>query len=92
MYTQNVTLSNGYYYSGTRCVQIADVVSGSAAAKAGLTAGDLILEVDGRTISSNDDLTDAIASYNAGDSAVLTIRRDGSRMTVTVTFGEYKPQ
>lgn len=92
VYTQNVTLSNGYYYSGTRCVQIADVVSGSAAAKAGLTAGDLILEVDGRTISSNDDLTDAIASYNAGDSAVLTIRRDGSRMTVTVTFGEYKPQ
>ena len=92
VYTQNVTLSNGYYfYGGTRCVQITDVVKGSAADRAGLKAGDLILEIDGKTVSSNDDLSDLIASYNAGDSADLTVRRDGSRITVTVTFGEYVP-
>jgi serine protease Do len=91
--TQNVTLSNGYYYyGGTPCVQIAAVAEGSAAEQAGLQAGDLILEIDGKTISSNSDLTDAIASYNAGDTATLTIRRDNNRMTVTVTFGEYRPQ
>ena len=93
--TQNVTLSNGYgyyAYGGTRCVEITEVVEDSAADAAGLQAGDLILSVDGRTISSNDDLSDAVASYNAGETAVLTVRRGGSRAEITVTFGEYKPQ
>ncbi len=95
VYTQNVTLSNGYgyyAYGGTRCVEITDVVPDSAADAAGLRAGDLILSVDGKTVSSNDDLSDAVASYNAGETAVLVVRRGGSRTEVTVTFGEYKPQ
>ena len=93
VYTQNVTLSNGYgyFYGGTNCVQITEVVAGGAAEAAGLKAGDLIMEVDGKTISSNSDLSDVIAAYNAGDTATFTIRRDGSRTTVSVTFGEYKP-
>ena len=94
VYTQNVSMNNGYgyfSYGGTRCVQITDVVKGSAAETAGLKAGDLILEIDGKTISSNDDLSDAIASYNAGDSATLVIRRDGTRLEIPVTFGEYVP-
>ncbi|MBQ6234586.1 MAG: trypsin-like peptidase domain-containing protein [Clostridia bacterium] len=95
VYTQNVSLSNGYgyfSYGGTRCVQITEVVAGSAAEAAGLKAGDLIMEVDGKTIGSNSDLSDAIDAYNAGDTATVTIRRDNERMTVTVTFGEYKPE
>ena len=94
VYTQNVSLSNGYgffSYGGTRCVQITEVVAGGAAEAAGLLAGDLIMEVDGKTIGSNDDLSDVIAAYNAGDTASFTIRRDGERRTVEVTFGEYKP-
>ena len=95
VYTQNVTLSNGYgyfSYGGTRCVQITEVVAGSAAEAAGLQAGDLIMEIDGKTIGSNSDLSDAIDAYNAGDTASVTIRRNNERMTVTVTFGEYKPE
>ena len=95
VYTQNVTLSNGYgyfSYGGTRCVQITEVVAGSAAEAAGLKVGDLIMEVDGKTISSNSDLSDAIDAYNAGDTATFTIRRSNERIAVTVTFGEYKPE
>ena len=94
VYTQNVTLSSGYgyfYYGGTNCVQITGVVEGSAAEAAGLKTGDLILAIDDKTISSNDDLSDAISAYNAGDTATLTIRRDSIRETVAVTFGEYVP-
>ena len=94
VYTQNVTLRSDYGYffsSGTACVQIADVVKDSAADKAGLKAGDLILAVDDTEITSNSDLTDVIARYNAGDTATFTIQRDGSRQSVTVTFGEYAP-
>ena len=95
VYTQNVTLTNGYgyfSYGGTRCVQITEVVKGSAAEAAGLQVGDLILELDGKTVSSNADLSDLIAAYNAGDTASFTIRRGSERMTVSVTFGEYKPE
>ncbi len=94
VYTQNVTLTSGYgyfSYGGTNCVQITDVVKGSAADAAGLKAGDLILEIDGKTVSSNSDLSDLVAGYNAGDTATMTIRRDNSRSEVTVTFGEYIP-
>lgn len=96
VYTQNVTMRSDYGYymfgSGTSCVQIADVEQGSAADAAGLKAGDLILKIDERTISSNADLSDAIGKYNAGDTATLTIQRSGSQQQVQVTFGEYKPQ
>ena len=95
VYTQNVSLRSDYGYffsSGTPCVQIADVVKDSAADQAGLKAGDLILAVGERTITSNSDLTDAIAQYNAGDTVTFTIQRDGSRREVPVTFGEYAGQ
>ena len=96
VYTQDVTMRSDFGYfmfdSGTSCVQIADVEADSAAERAGLKAGDLILKIDDRTVSSNSDLSDAIAKYNAGDTATLTIQRNGSQQEVQVTFGEYKPQ
>jgi serine protease Do len=102
VYTQNVTLSSGtndwgsnpfgsLFGDHTISVQIAQVVSGSAAEKAGLKTGDLILKVDDTPISSNSDLASVIGSYNAGDTATLTIQRDGVEQAVSVTFGEYKP-
>jgi len=103
VYTQDVTLSSGMngggglfgsYFgssSGTSCVQIAQIVSGSAAETAGLQVGDLILAVDDTEISSNTTLSAAISEYNAGDTATLTIQRDGQQQTITVTFGEYTP-
>ena len=94
--TQDVTLrsrSGMWYYSdGTRCAMVEKVVSGSAAEQAGIQAGDLILKLDGKTISSGDELTAAIGDHKPGDKATLTIQRDGREMTVDVTFGEYKPQ
>jgi serine protease Do len=101
VYTQDVTLSTGtndgngifgnFYGSGISSVQIAQIISGSAADKAGLIAGDLILKIDDREITSNAVLAAAITGFNAGDSATLTIQRDGKELTLSVTFGEYKP-
>lgn len=92
VYTQNVSLRSDYgMFAATYCVQVADVVEGGAAHAAGIRVGDLILAVDDLVISSNTDLSDAIAVYNAGDTAILTIQRNGQRSTVTVTFSEYVP-
>ena len=98
VYTQNVTLHSdrggwgGYFGgSGTSCVQIAQVMAGGAADQAGMQANDLILAVDGTEITSNDKLSSVIGAYNAGDSATITIQRNGKQMELTVTFGEYTP-
>ena len=104
VYAQDVTLSSGmngwgsssFFGSyiggtGTSCVQIAKIVTGSAAENAGLQVGDLILAVDDTEITSADTLSAAISAYNAGDTATLTIQRDGQQSTVSVTFGEYAP-
>lgn len=104
VYTQNVTLQSGqngwgdssffgfsFGSGGTACVQVAQLVEGAAAEKAGIQVEDLILKVDDKEITSNDALSTAINAYNAGDTATITLQRNGQEMTVTVTFGEYKP-
>ena len=94
--TQDVTLRSRnrmwYYSDGTRCVLVEKVVSGSAAEKAGIQAGDLILKLEDKAISSGDDLSSAIGNYKPGDTVTLTLQRDGEELTVEVTFGEYMPQ
>lgn len=95
VYTQNVSLRSdyGYWrYSTTSCVQVADIVADSAAEQAGLKVGDLILKVNDIQVSSNSDLADIIESFNAGDTATLTIQRDGQQTQIQVTFGEYVPK
>jgi serine protease Do len=57
-----------------------------------LKVGDLILAVNDTQISSNSALASVIAGFNAGDSATLTIQRDGKQQDVSVTFGEYTPE
>ena len=96
--SQNVTLRaeqggwGGYFgHGGTSCVQVGQVVAGSAAEAAGIQAGDLILAVGEEQITSTDALSKAIGAYNAGDQATLTIQRNGQQMQVDVTFGEYTP-
>ncbi len=94
--TQDVTLRSRdrmwYYSEGTRCVLVEKVVPGSAAEKAGIQSGDLILKLADKQIASGDDLSSAISAYKPGDTATLTLQRDGKEMTVEVTFGEYTPQ
>ena len=95
VYTQNVTLRSDYgfwQYSTVSCVQVGDVVAGSAAEKAGIKSGDLILAINDEQVSSNTVLSDIIARYNAGDTVTVKIQRDGQTVELTVTFGEYIPQ
>jgi putative serine protease PepD len=68
--------------------QVSRVVSGSPADKAGLQAGDVITAIDGKSISTADDLTALVATYKPGDQAKLTVTRSGSTKTLTITFGQ----
>lgn len=70
-------------------VMIDDVRENSAAAKAGLKAGDIIVEIDGKEIKGNGDLTRTINQKKEGD-VQLTIVRDKARQTISVTPEEVK--
>jgi putative serine protease PepD len=67
--------------------KIAKVQSGTAAAKAGLKAGDVVTALDDHQIATGDDLSAAINSYKPGDQVKVTYQRGGSEHTTTVTLG-----
>jgi S1-C subfamily serine protease len=66
---------------------VSGVVANGPAAKAGMQAGDKIVAVDGRPISSSDDVSAAVAAHKPGDKATVTVVRGGNRRTLTVTLG-----
>ncbi len=65
-------------------VMINNVRENSPAAKAGLKAGDIIVEVDGKEVKGDGDILRAIAEKKGGE-VVLTIVRDRNRQTIRVT-------
>jgi putative serine protease PepD len=68
--------------------KIEDVKGGTPAGKAGLQAGDEVTAVDGKAISTGDELREAIDAKQPGDKITLTIKRNGDERTVQVTLGE----
>jgi membrane-associated protease RseP (regulator of RpoE activity) len=68
---------------------IDDVRSDSPAAKAGLKAGDIIVEADGKAVKNEGDLIRAISEKKEGD-VTLTIVRDRNRQTISVTPEDVK--
>ncbi len=68
--------------------QVQQVVAGSPAAKAGLQQGDVVTKVNDKAIANSEDLIGAVQSSSVGSHLTLTLSRNGSEQTVTVTVGE----
>lgn len=64
------------------------VVSGSAAEKAGLKEGDIILEFNYEKIITEKTLADIIVNYNPGDKVALKILRDNREQIIYATLDE----
>jgi Do/DeqQ family serine protease len=67
----------------TRGAVISNVESGSAAERAGLKPGDLVLALDGKPVSSSADLRTRIGLLRAGSELRLSVLRQGRRLTLT---------
>ncbi|MFI5568709.1 trypsin-like peptidase domain-containing protein [Streptomyces sp. NPDC051740] len=63
------------------------VSTGGPGAKAGIKAGDVITEVDGRSVHSGEELIVKTRAHRPGDRLELTLERDGEERTVTLTLG-----
>jgi serine protease DegQ len=66
---------------------VQSVTAGSPAGRAGLRAGDVIVEMGGEPIRTVEDLYSAIRSRDPGEGVEVTFVRDGERRTVEVTLG-----
>ncbi|MDH3628046.1 MAG: PDZ domain-containing protein [Acidobacteriota bacterium] len=69
-------------------IVVDSVVSGSPAQAAGLQDGDHLIELDDKTIASQDDLQEVIAAHQPGDTVPLAVEREGERVALSLTFGE----
>jgi membrane-associated protease RseP (regulator of RpoE activity) len=66
-------------------VPILKVLDGSPASRAGLIAGDLLVTVDGRWITSIADVYDAAAKVAPGSEVAIVVSRDGKEVTLSIT-------
>ena len=60
----------------------------SAAEKAGLRIGDVIIEADGQEITTMDELNEIKNSHQIGDEMTVKVNRDGEERDLTITLGE----
>ena len=71
-----------------RGVIIGYVQKDSAAEKAGLKRGDVIVAFNGAAVNDANDLRNLVAATQPGTDATLTLLRDGREQQVKVTLGE----
>lgn len=82
-------MAKSFGLPNTKGALIQDIDERGPATKAGLQAGDVVLEVDGRRIDDNGDLSSYIASRPPGTSVALRVFRDGHEQTIKVTLGTF---
>ena len=80
----NYAMQNGLAVSAG--VLVNSVEKGAAAEKAGLQAGDVIVKVGDKTISSMTDLNAVKKNYKAGDTAKVVVNRGGKEVELSITF------
>ena len=71
---------------GVTGVKFGDVRDGSPAAKAGLKAGDIMIEFDGKPIQNLYDFTYALRSKKPGDEVKVKVTRDGKPLEVSAVL------
>jgi serine protease Do len=75
-------------YNLRKGIYILSIDEYSAAEKAGLKIGDVIFEVDGKEVSTMNELNDIKNTHSIGDTLKLKINRDGQEKEITLTLGE----
>jgi aminopeptidase YwaD len=69
-------------------VKLAGVTAGSPADKAGVHAGDIIVEFGGKPVKDIYEYTDAIGAHMPGDVVTVVVLRAGTRLALTATLGK----
>ncbi|HEX3628975.1 MAG TPA: trypsin-like peptidase domain-containing protein [Candidatus Dormibacteraeota bacterium] len=98
--TLTATTANQLGINGAQSgVLVVEVVPNGPAAKAGLQASgqpdssdDVITAIDGKSLSSIDQLTQYLDTKKVGDRVTLTVVRNGQKLSLGVTLGNFQAQ
>jgi serine protease Do len=82
-------LAKTYRMSEAKGALISDVTPNSPADKAGLQPDDVVVEVDGRQVEDNNDLSRYVSSRAPGTTVKLKVMRGGSEKQVSLTLGTF---
>jgi Do/DeqQ family serine protease len=78
--------------SNARGVIVSQVQAGSAAERAGLKKGDVILALNGNIVSDPNSFRNDVAGTPPGRTVTLRIWRDGNEQELRPTLGEFVPE
>jgi serine protease Do len=90
LYLGDVTprFAQAFAYPGPGGALVEDVTPAAPGARAGIEAGDIIAERDGKPVSSAAHLRNGIAARPPGTTTSLKLWRDGKWLTIAVKLGE----
>jgi serine protease Do len=93
MNIQDVTedIREAFELPEARGALVQSVDDGKPASKAGLRAGDVVVEIDGKPVRNNRELIDHISYLPVGSNVKIGIIRNKQRMTLTATTAERPP-
>jgi putative serine protease PepD len=74
-----------------RGAAIQAVLPGGPAEREGLTAGDIIVGIDGQDVDEPEDVSDAVSAHRPGDEIEVEVMRDGERRSITIELDK-RPQ
>ena len=78
--------------SETKGIIVNSVIAGSAAERAGIRQGDVVIALDGAPVNETNAFRNRIASTAPGTQVTLTILRDNREQKITATLGEFKAE
>lgn len=82
-------LANEFNLKVPKGVVVTDVVSDSPAQKAGITTGDVILELDGKRITSDRNIQSVAEKLPIGGSYDIVVLRNGQRRESKISVAEF---
>jgi serine protease Do len=85
---QTVLPSHAEYYGWVVGVYVRSVTEDSAADKAGIAAGDIITAISGEDVDSLNALRLALRNHKAGETAEISVWRNGEDIELSITFDE----
>ncbi|MCF6227956.1 MAG: PDZ domain-containing protein, partial [Planctomycetes bacterium] len=69
-------------------IEIGAVKDGSPAELAGISSGEQLLKIDGKELTKQRDLDNAVKACKIGDKVILTLKRDGTEVEIEVELSE----